>query len=89
MKKVYKSTGQFEDLSTKKLLASIKKSCLATNNPDGAAESIAQATLNIVNEWLEDKDVVTSLDLRANTYRFLQQLNPEAAYFYWHYHDII
>ncbi len=88
-KQVYKTTGELEKLSPKKLFTSIKKSCLATNHLDGDADSITKATIELIEQWLTDKDVVTSLDLRVNTRRSLQQFCPEAAYFYWNYRDII
>jgi transcriptional regulator NrdR family protein len=68
-----------------KLHASIVSACQSVGTPVGQSEAIAHAVCDSVISWLEDKQEVTSVDLRKITAKHLQVHHPDAAYMYEQY----
>jgi transcriptional regulator NrdR family protein len=71
-----------ESFSKEKLHASIVAACLSVRTPIGQAESIAHAVTGVVTDWLENKQEVTSHDLRRIAAGHLRAHHPDAAYLY-------
>ena len=71
-----------EQYMREKLHASIVASCLSARTPEGFAEEIADNVCGLVAEWLTDRPVVTSYDIRIVAGRHLKLRHPEAAYLY-------
>lgn len=65
-----------------KLHASIVASCLAARTPEGFAEEIANKVCDLVGEWLNDRTIVTTVDIRNVANRHFKPIHPEAAYIY-------
>ena len=80
---------QTEAFDSKKLHHSIVAACLSVKTPDGQSEEIADTVCDLVNEWLEKHQEVTSRDIRNITARYLDKQHPEAAYLYKNHHNII
>ena len=73
---------QTEQFTRAKLHKSIVAACLSVRSPDGQAEAIASAVCDAVDEWLAERQEVTSRDLRAVASKSLHTHHPEAAYLY-------
>lgn len=86
---IFKASGNSENFSKQKFLSSIKTSCLAVGAPEAEAEECAKQVLSQINKWIADKPEFTSSDLRLQTYQVLTVFNPEAAFFYRTYKQII
>jgi transcriptional regulator NrdR family protein len=88
---IIKQEGQreTEKFQRDKLHTSVRAACLSVRSPEGEAEMTAQNVCNAVIEWLEEKEEVTSADLRRKATEFLTVFHPEAAYFYKHHRLII
>ncbi len=83
MSNIIKKKNKYgEPYANHKLFASIKASCLSVATPIGAAEDAARHVCTNVENWLENKAEVTSLDIRVKASEHLNQLNPDAAYMY-------
>lgn len=71
-----------EQFMREKLHASIVASCLATRTPEGFGQEIADKVCDLVSEWLDDRSIVTTIDIRNVTTRHFKPIHPEAAYIY-------
>ena len=71
-----------EDFDFKKLQKSIDSACLSINLPKGESRQIS----NLV---VHDKEVITSRDIRQAAYEKLLIYQPDAAYIYKQYKNII
>lgn len=71
-----------EQFKREKLHASIVAVCLSTRTPGGQAEIIAKNVCDVVEEWLEKRQEITSQDLRLIAAKSLRNHHPEAAYLY-------
>lgn len=86
---IFKASGQSEKFSEQKFRESIKTSCLAVGTPEAEAELCAQQVFKQIAKWIANKPEFTSSDLRLHTYQILTVFNPEAAFFYRTYKQII
>lgn len=86
---VVKSNKKTESFSIDKLRKSIKSACRASNSYDGDAEDTAKIVAREVCDWIENKKVITTQDIRKIVVEILERYNPDAAYFYDHYKSII
>ena len=57
--------------------------------PDKWANIIALRTADAVDEWIGDRDAVTDSDIRRVATQKLQELNPDIAFVYQNYDNII
>lgn len=73
-----RSEGFMQD----KLHASILAACLSVRAPIGQAEAIAKSVTFAVMQWLEDKQEITSGDIRTIAAKHLHTHHPDAAYLY-------
>ncbi len=76
---------QNEGFNEQKLHASIVAACLSVRTPVGQAESIAKSVTETVMQWLEDKQEITSGDIRTIAAKHLHTHHPDAAYLYKQY----
>lgn len=73
---------QSESFNDQKLHASILAACLSVRTPIGQAEAIAKSVTDTVVQWLEDKQEITSGDIRVIAAKHLHTHHPDAAYLY-------
>ena len=78
-----------EPFDRQKLHKSIVAVCLSVRTPRGQAETTAHSVCDEVVAWLENKDEVTSKDIRIITAKRLKRFQPEAAYLYEQHNIII
>jgi transcriptional regulator NrdR family protein len=78
-----------EPFDRKKLHRSIVAVCLSVRTPRGQAETTAHSVCDEIIAWLENKDEVTSHDIRIITAKRLKRFQPEAAYLYEQHNIII
>lgn len=78
-----------EDFDSKKLQKSIDSACLSINLPKGESRQISNLVVHDVNKWLNNKEVITSRDVRQAAYEKLLIYQPDAAYIYKQYKNII
>ncbi len=78
-----------EPFERKKLHKSIVAVCLSVRTPRGQAETTAHSVCDEVVAWLQNKDEVTSQDIRIITAKRLKRFQPEAAYLYEQHNIII
>lgn len=71
-----------EPYDERKLYASVYAACLSVRTPTGEAELTADRVCRSVEPWLQDKNEITSHDLRRQTSECLTVYNPDAAYMY-------
>lgn len=86
---IFKASGQSEKFSKQKFLESVKTSCVAVGASESEADLCAQEVLKQIIKWIANKPEFTSSDLRLQTYQVLTVFNPEAAFFYRTYKQII
>lgn len=72
-----------------KLHSSLMSACLAVRSFEGEAHMVAQRVCEKVIEWLSSKTEVTSDDIRRVAASNLQIYQPEAAYVYEKYKQIL
>jgi transcriptional regulator NrdR family protein len=78
-----------EPFDRKKLHQSIVSTCLSVRTPRGQAETTAHSVCDEVMNWIQNKDEVTSHDIRTITAKKLKRFHPEAAYLYEQHNIII
>ncbi len=88
-KRIIKKAMQTEHYQRDKLHASIKASCLSSLDLIGASELNAQLVCNHVEKWLDNKEEVTSADIRRVAGAGLFKYNPSAAYVYVNIDDVV
>lgn len=88
---VVKSGGErpTESYQRAKLERSIRAALYSLKTPEGQAVDTASAVCDLVEQWLENRNEVTSNDLRRQAVTALEPLHPEAAYLYKQYKIII
>ncbi|MDO8335580.1 MAG: hypothetical protein Q7T74_02225 [Candidatus Saccharibacteria bacterium] len=88
---VVKSGGLHESeiFDPLKLHGSLMAACLAVRSLEGEAHMVAQKITEKVIDWLDTKTEVTSDDVRRVAANGLQVYQPEAAYIYETYKDIL
>lgn len=88
---ILKSGGlhQSELFDPLKLHGSLMAACLAVRSLEGEAHMTAQRIVEKVIDWLDNKTEVTSDDVRRVAASNLQTYQPEAAYIYETYKDIL
>ncbi len=88
---VVKSGGLHESeiFDPLKLHGSLMAACLAVRSLEGEAHMVAQKITEKVIDWLDSKTEVTSNDVRRIAANNLQTYQPEAAYIYETYKDIL
>lgn len=86
---IFKASGRSEQFSERKFRESIKTSCLAVGAPEAEADLCATEVFKQITKWIANKPEFTSSDLRLQTYQVLTVFNPEAAFFYRTYKQII
>lgn len=64
------------------LAESIHAVCMKTFGFSGEAEATALRVVRDIEAWLQDKEEVTSADIKRKAAQFLQKYNPRAAYEY-------
>ncbi len=82
MKHIVKRGGHMEPYDMRKLYASVYTAAVALREPAGAAELIAEAVVETVDQWLAKKHEVTSNDIRRVAHDRLKTINPAVAYLY-------
>lgn len=80
---------QSEIFDPVKLHKSLTSACLAVRSLEGEAHMVAQRVCEKVIDWLQDKTEVTSSDIRRVAANNLLTYQPEAAYVYEGYKDIL
>ena len=88
---VVKSGGLHESeiFDPLKLHGSLMAACLAVRALEGEAHMVAQNITEKVIDWLDNKTEVTTDDVRRVAASRLQTYQPEAAYIYGTYKDIL
>lgn len=86
---IFKADGRTEPFSKRKFISSIVTSCLAVGSSTGEAELFANQVYQQISKWISNKPEFTSSDLRLQTCQILTIYNPEAAFFYRTYKQII
>lgn len=88
---VVKSGGLHESemFDPLKLHGSLMAACLAVRSLEGEAHMTAQKITEKVIDWLDNKTEVTTDDVRRIAANSLQTYQPEAAYMYETYKDIL
>ena len=76
---------QPEPYNAQKLQNTIYAACLNVREPEKSARQLAQKVVKEVEEWLQTKPQVTSLDIREKASSVLELYHPEAAYIYKQY----
>lgn len=77
-----------EPFDSTKLYRSIHAACLSVKTPAGHAHDTANHVCNDVVIWCENKQEVTSNDIRRQATKALERFHPDAAYIYQH-HKVI
>ena len=72
-----------------KLRGSILAACLSVRSPEGDADQVATIVCDSVGEWCSNRNSVTSDDVRRVASRYLENLQPEAAYLYQHHQFVL
>jgi transcriptional regulator NrdR family protein len=88
MKYVIKYRGRSEQYDSKKVFASVYRTCLSCDLDHKRASTIAKQVTANINTWLNNKTEVSSNDIRAQVHKSLTKLNKQAGYLYAH-HRII
>ncbi len=86
---VYKKDQRKQTFDSKKLKTSIEKSCLAVGDKENQAQLFAEKVYQQLLAWLENKNEITTEDLRLHVSQFLNQYNPKASQFYQDFKEII
>lgn len=86
---ILKADGQTETFSKQKFINSVQTSCAAVGCTTGEADLFAEQVYKQIIKWIANKPEFTSSDLRLQTYQILTIYNPEAAFFYRTYKQII
>lgn len=83
---VYKNGEKEPELfNTDKLKKTIYSACLNVRAPQDSANSTTEMVCNEIENWLSNKQEVTSLDIKDKATEFLEKYHPEAAYIYNQY----
>ena len=85
---VKRRTGVSEPYDERKLYASIYAVCLSVRTQPADAELIAASVCRDFALWLENKQEITSADVRRRGAEYLDRYNTDAAYLYQHHHVI-
>ena len=85
MKHIVKRGGHAEAYDERKLYASVYAACLSVREHAGTAELTAERVTSQVTAWLAPKHEVTANDIRRKAVKYLQAINPDAAYMYLHH----
>ena len=88
-KRIIKKAKQTEHYQRDKLHSSIKASCMSSLEFVGASELNAELVCNHVEKWLENKEEVTSADIRRVAGSGLFKYNPSAAYVYVNIDEVV
>lgn len=88
MKHVVKRKGHKQEFDERKVYASVFAACLASHTPHEDAEKVANDVSKKINEWISDKDEVTSNQIFAKVGNLLEEINRDAAFMYTTHRDI-
>lgn len=72
-----------------RLRASVITACLSIRTPEDQAEKTAEAVCNNFENWLKNKNEVTTRDIVTVSAKLLEKYHTEAAYIYEQRHIII
>ena len=78
-----------ESYERAKLERSLRAALHSLKTPEGQAGDVATAVCDIVEQWLDRRNEVTSEDLRRKASEALTPLHPEAAFIYKNYNVIL
>ena len=80
---VFKNNGRnSEPYSSEKLRKTILAACLNIRVPQHSAESAADMVCKDVDNWLKNKQEITTVDIKEKASEFLKKYHSEAAYIY-------
>lgn len=88
MKHIVKRAGHSEVYDSRKVYASVYSACMSVREPEATAELIAAQVSKDIDAWIEHKTEVTSLDILATTYKYMNVYNRDAAFIYKHHRTI-
>lgn len=74
-----------EPFKASKLNKAIHAACLNVRTPEDSALATSNIVCKEVQQWLQTKQEVTSLDIKDKTTEILEKYHPEAAYIYNQY----
>lgn len=74
--------NHYENFDRSKLHSSITAICICAKTPEGQAQAIADLVCKEVEKWLENRQEITSNDIRVVATRHLRVYHPDAAYLY-------
>ncbi len=87
-KTIIKRAQHREEFDERKLYASIFSACQAVRESERGAELIADQVTKDVLLWLEQKQEVTSHEIRLKAASFLRGYHADASYIYLHHRVI-
>ena len=80
---VYKNDGKTtEPFDREKLEKTIFAACLNVREPQNSAKATSNKVAGLVEEWLTNKQEVTSVDIKEKVTELLAKYHPEASYIY-------
>jgi transcriptional regulator NrdR family protein len=87
--KVVKSSGKIEEFSLSKLVGSLLGTFQIAQKPEGSSNDLIRLTVKKFHTWASGKAEITSKDIRIQITKILEELDPEAAYIYKNFKNII
>ena len=85
---IVKRKGHTEDFDNRKIYASAYAACLSVNMHHGEAELVAEKVSVEIEDWLGNKEQVTSKSIFEKVTESLEVLNPDAAFMYKTHRDV-
>ena len=86
---VVKADGTSEPFNVEKIVKSLHAACLSAGGFEGEAQDIAKIASKEVWDWVEEKKVITTKEIRSLATEILENYSPDAAYLYQTYKKII
>ncbi len=88
MPHIVKRRGHTEPFDSRKIYAAVFASCRNAHLSEMLSENIADSVQNRLEEWVEDKQDVTSEQIFRETITVLKALHPDAAFLFETHRDI-
>lgn len=88
MPHIVKRRGRTEPFDSRKVYASVYSACRNAHLSEVQSEKIAEAMSARLDQWMTDKQQVSSQEIFAKTFEVLQELHQDAAFLYKTHRDI-
>lgn len=85
---IVKRKGHKDIYDEKKVYASVYAACINTHMHKERSEETANAVMQKINKWLDNKKEVTSNDIFKQIINILKEYNSDAAFMYETHRDV-